>query len=128
MNIDNFLKEYNGHRFADDGAYCSADFKSFSRKFKNYLKRNLPDGCRIINHNCGHYYVSGFIKKEEQYVYYSYSWDRFNSFDIKKECVLIRAAKNEKDYTGGINHYTSISALPKYIQNMLGIDLYIMKN
>ena len=120
--MDKFLREYHGHRFEDEGAYCSKDFKSFATKFKNYLKRTLPADCEVVRHNCGHYYLSGFIRRGNAYIYYSYSWDRINPVDIRRDdCfggVLVRHAASDADYRGEHNNFTSIEELPRKLGDM----------
>ena len=120
---DRFLKEYNGHIFEDWGAYCSKDFKSFARKFKNYLKRNLPGDEIIVKHGCGHYDLHGFVKHGNDCIYYNYNWDRYNPVDVHEDAnlhkaVLVRYAKDENDYHGSKNEFCSIEQLPEYIAKM----------
>lgn len=120
--MDKFLKEYHSHRFEDWGAYCSKDFKAFATKLKNYLERTLPGDCEIVKHRCGHYDLSGFIKHEDEYIYYSYSWDRFNPVDIWEDScprgVLVRHAASDRDYRGERNEFTSLEGLPEKIVEM----------
>ena len=124
--MDNFLRTYNGHLFQDDGIYCSRDFKSFSLKAKNYLKRNLPADCEIINHRCGHYDFSGFVKKGDKHVYYSYGWNRHDRLNTKSEsifgggAVLVRTAKDSRDFRGGTNNFTSFEGWPGLVKRFLG--------
>ena len=119
--MDKFLKEYNGHKFDDWGYECSRDFKAFARKFRRYLKRNLPVGYDIIGHICGYYHICGFVRKEDSYIYYSYTWDRINKLDVYDgdfndgSAVVARTTKYDKDYTGCLSHFTSIYRLPELI-------------
>ena len=122
--MDKFLKVYTGYRFNDLGAVCSNDFKVFSVNFKGYLKRCLPDCCKIISHSCGHYDLSGFVERNGRYAYYRWSWDRFSPVDIHEgnnsmRAVLYRTATNEKDFRGGHNQFCSLEQLPKKILEML---------
>ena len=122
--MDRFLKEYDRYVFEDWGTVCSPDFKSFARKFKNYLKRSLPEGYKVVGHRCGHYDLSGFVENNGKYVYYSWYWNRGSqpidlaSPDMNNH-VLYRRAENEKDYRGGGNHFCSVQDLPKEIAGML---------
>ena len=124
MKNDRFLKEYHGHTFQDDGCYLSEDFKSFARKFKNYLNRNLPDGCEILKHKVGHYDLSGFVRLGEKCAYYSYSWNRFSPVDVREgsspmKAVLYRTADGPSDYRGGNNRFASIEDVPEAIASIL---------
>lgn len=124
MKKDKFLSEYQNHTFRDDGCYLSEDFKSFARKFRNYLNRNLPEGCEILNHRIGHYDLSGFVRMGEKYAYYSYSWNRFSPVDVRegsnpRSAVLYRTAAGSSDYRGGFNRFASIEDAPAAIASIL---------
>ena len=117
MRKDTFLSLYSGHTFEDWHTECSDDFKKFARGFKSYLKRNLPVNSEIVKHACGHYWLSGFVRLGKQYIYYSYSWDRYSPVKVAgstniMDNVLIRFASGPSDSTGGPNMYASIEELP----------------
>lgn len=119
-----FLKEYQGHLFQDDGPYCSDDFKKFAKRFKAYLQKSLPAKYKIVGHRCGHYDLSGFVKSPDGCVYYSWSWNRFSVVDVNEgagamKAVLVRKAKDEKDYHGGYNQFTSMANLPDEIVRLM---------
>ena len=121
--MDAFLKTYQDHQFDDWGSVCSDDFKNFSRKFKNYLVRNLPAGCEVLKHRCNHYDLSGFVKHHGNYIYYRYSWNRFSPVDIYadgcRDGVLIRFAADDNDWRGEYNRFTSLMDMPDAIEEML---------
>ena len=121
---DKFLQEYDGHIFADCGVICSEDYKTFAKAFKAYLKRKLPKDCELIGFKANHYDHSGFVKYGNDCVYVSYSWDRFSPVNIyeagARNGVLVRRAKDERDFTGETNRFTSLSNLPTFIEDMLG--------
>ena len=121
--MDKFLKTYHGYIFDDWGTECSDDFKSFARKFKNYLTKNLPSTCNIKKHSCNHYDLSGFVEQDGHYIYYSYSWNRYSPVDVRDDgCmrgVLVRFAANDNDWRGEMNHFTSLANLPETIKVML---------
>ena len=122
--MDKFLKEYKWHRFEDAGSVCSNDFKSFARKFKGYLQRNLPSCYSIKGHRCGHYDLSGFVERNGKYAYYSWSWNRYSDLDTREGtnpqmAVLYRTATDDKDFHGGFNHFCSIESLPEKILEVL---------
>jgi len=117
--MDKFLKEYDGHRFEDWHTKCSDDFKSFARKFKNYLKRAVPN-TEIIGWDRNHYDCCGFVKRDGKYVFVSYTWDRRNPVDIENpQAVLCRTAKNEKDFHGGWNNLCSFEEMADTIERLL---------
>lgn len=88
------------------GSSIGPDFKSFSLKFRNWLRKNIPGGTQLYNYNRGHYIISGFIERNGKYVYFSVGDVRFShSWSTN---ILIRTAKSVKDYTGGSNNYTTL--------------------
>ncbi len=88
----------------DTGCYTSEDFKKFAREFKSMINEQLQYvGGVEYKQNVGHYYISGFFKVDEQPYYISLSDVRYcNPENIN---LLIRTAKDYKDFTGGTNHY-----------------------
>lgn len=105
-------KEFNKKGIQDDGGVKSKEFISFARKFKNALKRTFPD-FEIRNYSIGHYEISGFLEKDQNFIYFSYDVPRrCHPMDMDRaDCcagVLIRWAKNAEDYHGEQNHFCSI--------------------
>lgn len=116
----NTLKQYIGYRFST-GCYTGDDYKSFQTKYINYLKticRN--NNWQLVNVGKNHYCFSAFIKggQENKYVYISISDVRYFSNDWYKH-ILIRTAKNEVDYKGGFNEYTTLDYLEGKIAEKL---------
>lgn len=96
------------------------EFDLFSREFKQYIKKNLPENAELVNWNKGHFYVSGFIKREDKFVYFSVSDVRFFK-DEWYNHVLIRSAKHEKDYSGGQNMLTNLPEFREAIELLFRI-------
>jgi len=96
------------HKF-ESSSTKTPEFKQFARDFLSDIKK-VCDGYEIVEKSVGHFYVSGFLKKEGKYFYFSISDVRsfpgewFNN-------ILVRTAKNEKDYTGGSNNYAKLTNL-----------------
>ena len=87
------------------GSVTSPDFTLFTREFKSMILEQLKKiGGTDYEQRNGHYYVYGFFKVGEQPFYISISDVRH--FTI--EDILIRTAKDYKDFTGGSNHYLNI--------------------
>ena len=86
-------------------------------------------GGKLIHRSYGHYEMSGFIKKNDKYVYFSY--DNSFGFGGRTHCLLknngysntipllIRTAKNEFDYTGGDNNYRHFKDCVWLIERLL---------
>ena len=100
------------------GGYIGDDFKSFNIKFKNVVKKLLPEGFEIHYWNRGHYYCSGVIKTpNDKFIYISIPDVRyFNDEWITN--ILYRTMEHDKDWTGGPNHCTSLFTFTKDIKNL----------
>ena len=115
--LKKFYDEYNGKVIEDDITVASEDFKSYCRKLKNALKKEAKlKGFDDVTLRPNHYDMSGFFKKGDRYVYYSFSVARYGyptSLDGTDPMTgfLYRTAKSEKDYTGGNNHFTNLLGL-----------------
>lgn len=80
----------------------------FNRAIKSFLKKTFP-GCTILPTKGAWCQASGFIQNTSgKTVYYSFQDYRYGDW---KQRILIRKARDEKDYTGGANHYTDINRM-----------------
>ena len=114
------LKGYINYTFSS-GCYTGEDYKTFERKYINYLKAICKNNnWSLIKFNKNHYCFSAFIKggTENKYVYISISDVRYFNNDWFNH-ILIRTAKNEVDYKGGFNHYTTLDKLEGKICELL---------
>ena len=116
----NDLNGYINYTFSS-GCYTGKDYKIFERKYISILKTICKSNnwC-LVKVNKNHYCFSAFIKggTENKYVYISISDVRYFNNDWYKH-ILIRKAKNEVDYRGGFNHYTSLEKLEGDICELL---------
>lgn len=112
------LKKWEGFTFQSSTGLTD-EFSSFGRDFKKYIKNICSDKYELIEFSRGHFEVSGFIKNKEtgKLVYFSISDVRFFK-DSWVDNILIRTAKNEKDYTGGSNCQGTIDNLGEYIERL----------
>lgn len=111
------IKKYQGKAVEDAGCYMSKEAKSFVSAVRNALKREFTDtSVEVPSCRAGHYDLSGFLRNDNQYVYFSYSIPRYGrhidlfASDFMNG-VLYRTAKNVNDFHGGTNHYTSMVEL-----------------
>lgn len=90
---------------------------AFNRAILAMLKKSFPD-CTIIPTKGTWCEASGFIKEEStgRFVYYSFQDYRYGDW---KQRILIRTAKDERDYHGGANHYTDVERMEKDIRFLL---------
>ena len=107
----NELKKYLGYEFSS-GSYTGKDYISFQTKYINYLKAICKTNhWQLVKVGKNDYCFSAFIKSaENKCVYISISDVRYFCDDWYKH-ILIRTAKDESDYRGGFNHYTTLDDL-----------------
>ena len=120
MSNINILKQYINYEFST-GCYTGNDYKTFQTKYINYLKTICKENnWSLIKVNKNHYCFSAFIKggTENKYVYISISDVRYFNNDWYNH-ILVRTAKNEVDYKGGFNHYTTLDKLEYKICELL---------
>lgn len=95
--------------------------KEFARAYKSYVKSQIkPYGYELVNFNAGWCECSGFITNGIKYVY-------FNSGDYRAsapycdifESVLIRRAKDERDYRGETNNFCRLERLGVSINELM---------
>lgn len=116
----NELQKYLNYEFST-GCYTGNDYKTFQTKYINYLKDICAsNNWKLVNVGKNHYCFSAFIKggTENKYVYISISDVRYFQNDWYKH-ILIRTAKNETDYRGGFNNYTTLERLEGKVAAML---------
>ena len=113
----NDLKKYLDYEFSS-GCYTGEDYKSFQRKYINYLKSIAKEnGWKLVNVGKNHYEFSAFFKFENKYVYLSISDVRFWQNAWYND-ILIRTASSDRDYRGGYNYYTTLPTLNYGIKNL----------
>lgn len=113
------LKKYLTHEFSS-GSYTGEDYKTFQTKYINYLKTMCRENhWQLVNIGRNHYCFSVFIKSgENKCVYISISDVRYFVGEWYGH-ILIRTAKDEQDYRGGFNHYTTLENLPAKAAELL---------
>ena len=111
------LQPFVGHRFSS-GSYIGDDFKSFNTKYRNAIKKLLPNGYELHSWNRGHYYCSAVIKDSDgRFIYMSIGDVRYWPHEWVEQ-ILIRTMKHDKDWTGGANHRTDLVNFAKDIQKL----------
>ena len=115
----NDLKKYIDYEFSS-GCYTGEDYKSFQTKYINYLKAMCKENhWELVNVSKNHYCFSAFIKSSEnKCVYLSISDVRYFSNEWYSH-ILVRTAKNEVDYRGGFNNYTTLENLGYTVARLL---------
>lgn len=113
--MDTFRKQIEqGENYFGSGSRNTPTFKSFATKFKNKLVKELKKVADVSDKkiDTGHFYISGFITVNGQVIYVSIS-DVRHGFNPQ---LLVRTAKDYKDFTGGSNNYVNID-------NNIGVNI-----
>lgn len=115
------LEKYLNYTFST-GCETGEDYKSFQRKYIHYLRSLCNENNWDLIVSCkSHYWFSVFIRNQAgNYLYLSISDVRFFKNEWF-ERILIRTAKNEKDYHGGQNHRTSLPNLTQTANFLFGL-------
>lgn len=115
-----FEKKWNNRGVEDGITTMSKEVKSFVTAFRNMLKRELK-GIDVLSIATGHYYLSGFVRSGDTYVYVSYNIPRDGDCIRMNDgrAVMYRIAENEKDFRGRGNHFYSIRELPDAIVGLI---------
>lgn len=86
-------------------------YNSFERKYKNYIKKNLPNGYTLQDFRKHYFEFSAVIKTpENKFIYISIPDVRYWYNEWATD-ILIRTMEHEKDWHGGRNQYTSLPNL-----------------
>ena len=115
----NELKKYLNYEFST-GCYTGEDYKTFQRKYINYLKTLAKEnGWELVKALKGHYEFSAFFKFKDKYVYFSIDDVRFFTNEWYNN-ILIRTAESDTDYHGGYNRYSTLPILNFQINKLFG--------
>lgn len=125
MKIDSFVRMYHGRGIEDWGSGKSDEFKAFAKDFRTMMRHIAKSlGADLVGFTVGHYDVSGFLETGGRYCYFSYSVPR-GEYPI--DCtakdalqgILVREAKDARDYRGGQNRFCNFDGLQKLIEEIL---------
>jgi hypothetical protein len=112
------LKQYVGYDFGTS-TRKTEEYSVFQNRYVYFIKKLCKKNeWKLTTLNKRYFSFSVFIKnKEEKFVYISIP-DVRGSNDRWLNTILIREAKDEKDYTGGINRFTTLSCLEESIKTL----------
>lgn len=113
--MEDLRNKYNNVIF-ENSSITTEQCKQFYNDLKKVLK-NILGSEYTIKISLGHFYISGFIEKNNKFVYFSIEDLRENGEEFNS--ILYRTAKSFDDYTGGSNRYTELENLDKAIKNIL---------
>ena len=124
----NFMEKWNNHQFENCVSFMGEDSYEFFKDFSSYLSNQFAKlGADLADFNTSHYYCSGFIKKQDKFVYFSLDLPRYEGekLRITDAKVLYRTAQSTRDFSGGNNNYTSLEQLCKNIDRLLERQLSV---
>ena len=83
-------------------------YRTFKREFSKFLTDNGATNIQIGKPN--HFDMSGFFTNHAGQIFY------FSISDLRwsKDTMLVRTAKDYKDYTGGTNQFVSLKSLGEF--------------
>lgn len=118
MDLEGFISKRENHEFSS-GSSNWPDFLEFAREFKKILSQTSEElWATLLMGKPGHYYLSWFVEKMGKYAYGNTSDVRHFS-NSRRDNILVRTARDEKDYTGGPNQYTTIKNLQERLAALL---------
>jgi len=131
-DVKAFIKKWDGRTLQDDGCRVSKEFHSFQIAFMNAMRKIAASlGGEVVNPCYGHYDMSGFVKRGDRYVYFSYSnacnyggrnYAALTDHHSTGYCLppmLIRTAAHDHDWTGGANNNTYFNMCETMIDDLL---------
>lgn len=106
------MEKWLGYRFdrADynETGYDKKAVNRFCNDLKKYIKKNIPKNIKIVELTKGYYYVSGFLRNNDngKYVYF----DTGDLRDLNRwyHDMLIRTAEGSFDFSGGRNNFIDL--------------------
>lgn len=86
--MDKIYKKYQGHTIENGFSETSPDFKKFASYVKKRMKIAATDrGIVLEDFIVGHYFISGFFRKNEKWAYFSFDECRNSPLDFTaKDC------------------------------------------
>lgn len=112
---DKSMKAWTDYIFESSSA-LTPEFSLFARQLKNYIKKNIAP-LQLVSFLRGHFYCSGFVRNpvNGKYAYFSIPDVRHFKNEWHNN-LLIRTAKNDKDYAGGSNSYCNLPGLAEKLR------------
>ena len=115
---EHMIEKWGKYEFSNE-AITGSDFYKFAENFWIALNIQLPTGYEIVNWSIGHYIMSGFVTDgDDNYVYWSISDVRHFPGKWIKD-ILIRAAKDEEDYTGDSNASAPFGEFGDHVERLM---------
>lgn len=123
--IGGFVRKWDGVRLLDAGSYVSGEFKEFQYEFFAAMRKVAKAiGAEVVGACYGHYYMSGFIRRGDKFVYFCYenldrTLVRLKDRPTSNFAMYVRTAADERDYHGGTNENVSFEKCESVIDKLL---------
>ena len=120
MKIDSFLRQYYDKEIEDYGGIASPEYKEFERNYKSVLKEIAKEiNFTLYKFNGNHYEFSCVMQNNVtgNFYYISISDVRFWNNEWANN-ILYRTMANDHDWTGGMNHYSTLKNLAENLVNL----------
>lgn len=113
----NKLEDYTDYEF-ESSTTRTEEYISFERKYRNFIKNNLPDGYSLHEFSGNHFCFSCVIKSNtNEFIYLSID-DVRGGHNHWKNHILIRQMRHEKDWFGKGNFYTTLKTLTRDLEHL----------
>lgn len=121
MKTSSFIEKWKGVQF-ESSSQTTPQLREFLTELRRYIVDMIKPDFSLSNFSRGHFECSGFLQhlKTGKFIYFSISDVRYSQ-DEWINNILIRTAKDSKDYTGGSNNYCELTDLRKATLNLLQI-------
>ncbi len=108
----NNLDEYVDYFFYSSSER-TPEYNSFEKKYKNFIKKQLPEGYKIKTFHKGHFECSFVIQTDTDKFIYLASGDVRQNGNQWRDNILIRAMEHETDWRGKTNYFTDLEHLKR---------------
>jgi hypothetical protein len=116
MKLPKKLEDYLNWEFGS-GVKTTRDFKKFALLFLNHIRKNLPKGAKLDKYSIGHYFIWGFIKRKNNYVYFFVNDVRYYKNDWYNK-ILLKPALNTEEI-GSECYYCNLKEFKHLVNTLL---------
>ncbi|MCR4719344.1 MAG: hypothetical protein K5768_06920 [Firmicutes bacterium] len=114
------MKKWINYIFEDYESRIKSDFSDFSDDLKAEIKRQIQDfGYEIKKYSTGYFFISGFVYNPQNGRFAYFNVGDVRDTGIWHNRILVREARSDKDYSGGINHFVNLDSIGKELQKIL---------
>lgn len=126
MTVEKFLSKWYDKTIKDGCVEISPEYRNFQTNYRSVIKELCNDiGMELHSFSKNHYEFSAVVKSNttNQFYYISISDVRYWKNEWANN-ILYRTMKDDKDWSGGTNRYSTLQELA---ENLLNLDIQIEK-